>query len=72
MTGLLKVGIAGYGIVGKRRRDIIDSRSDMKVVAVCDQTLGGTGTYEDGVRYYDAYTDLLDEPLDVLLSLIHI
>ncbi|MDB9702479.1 Gfo/Idh/MocA family oxidoreductase [Rhodospirillales bacterium] len=66
MTGLLKVGIAGYGIVGKRRRDIIDSRSDMKVVAVCDQTLGGTGTYEDGVRYYDAYTDLLDEPLDVL------
>lgn len=66
MSDPLKVGIAGYGIVGKRRRDIIDSRSDMQVVAVCDQTLGGIGTFDDGVRYYDTYTDLLDEPLDVL------
>ena len=66
MTTLLKVGIAGYGVVGKRRRDIIDARDDMQVVAVCDQTLEGTGTFEDGVRYYDVYTDLLGEPLDIL------
>ena len=60
----LKVGIAGYGIVGKRRRYIIDARDDMQVVAVCDQTLDGTGTFDDGVRFYDVYTDLLGESLD--------
>ena len=61
----LKVGIAGYGMVGKRRRDIIDARDDMQVVAVCDQTLDGTGTFDDGVRFYDVYTDLLGESLDI-------
>ena len=66
MTSPLKVGIAGYGIVGKRRRDIIDARDDMHVVAVCDQTLDGTGIFDDGVRFYDIYTDLLGESLDIL------
>ena len=66
MTSPLKVGIAGYGIVGKRRRDIIDARDDMYVVAVCDQTLDGTGIFDDGVRFYDIYTDLLGESLDIL------
>jgi len=61
----LKVGIAGYGIVGKRRRDIIDSRDDMHVVAVCDQTLDGAGTFDDGVRFYSTYHELLREPLDI-------
>ena len=66
MTSPLKVGIAGYGIVGKRRRDIMDARDDMHVVAVCDQTLDGTGIFDDGVRFYDIYTDLLGESLDIL------
>jgi len=66
LTEPLKIGIAGFGIVGKRRRDIIDVRDDMQVVAVCDQTLDGRGTFEDGVRYYDVYTDLLGESLDIL------
>ena len=66
MTSPLKVGIAGYGIVGKRRRNIIDARDDMHVVAVCDQTLDGTGIFDDGVRFYDIYTDLLGESLDIL------
>jgi len=50
MTTPLKVGIAGYGIVGKRRRQVIDEREDMRVVAVCDQTLDGEGTFDDGIR----------------------
>jgi len=62
----LKVGIAGYGIVGKRRRDIIDSRDDINVVAVCDQTLDGSGAFDDGLRFYNTYTELLKEPLDIL------
>lgn len=66
MTAKLKVGIAGYGVVGKRRRGVIDARDDMKVVAVCDRTLEGSGTFDDGVRYFESYPELLGEDLDVL------
>jgi len=67
MNAPLKVGIAGYGVVGKRRRQVIDKRNDMAVVAVCDRTLAGDGVFEDGVRYYQTYQDLLNTDLDVLL-----
>jgi predicted dehydrogenase len=67
MTTPLKVGIAGYGIVGKRRRQVIDEREDMRVVAVCDQTLDGEGTFDDGIRYFRDYRKLLNENLDALL-----
>jgi|TARA_Y100000031_G_scaffold94680_1_gene104034 NAD(P)-dependent dehydrogenase (short-subunit alcohol dehydrogenase family) len=33
----LRVGIAGYGVVGKRRHFYIDQNPNMKVVAVCDK-----------------------------------
>ncbi len=66
MSEKLRVGIAGYGVVGKRRRDIIDGRDDMQTVAVCDRTLGGSGQLDDGVKYFSIYQDLLAEPLDVL------
>lgn len=67
MTEPLKVGIAGYGIVGKRRRQVIDRRDDMAVVAVCDKTLDGDGVFDDGVAYFNDYRRLLDQNLDVLL-----
>lgn len=64
---MLKVGIAGYGIVGKRRRACIDKHPDMKVVAVCDRSFAEKGRFSDGVRYYTNYLDLLEENLDVLI-----
>jgi predicted dehydrogenase len=66
VTEPLKVGIAGYGVVGNRRRQVIDKRTDMKVVAVCDQKLGGDGVFDDGVKYFSEYGPLLDEQLDIL------
>lgn len=66
MTSPLRIGIAGYGIVGKRRRNVADQRADMEVVAVCDQYFDSQGTMEDGVRYYPHYRDLLNEDLDAL------
>lgn len=62
----LKVGIAGYGVVGQRRRSVIDAQDGLRVAAVCDRKLDGSGTFEDGVRYFGTYQDLLEEPLDVL------
>ncbi len=66
MSGKLKVGIAGYGVVGKRRRHHIDLHPGLETVAVCDRTLGGDGVFEDGVRYFTNYEQLLDVDLDVL------
>lgn len=65
-SAALRVGIAGYGIVGKRRRDFIDQHPKLQTVAVCDQNFGGSGTLPDGVRYSPIYHTLLEEPLDVL------
>ncbi|MBX9634947.1 MAG: Gfo/Idh/MocA family oxidoreductase, partial [Magnetospirillum sp.] len=66
MTRILKVGIAGYGVVGKRRRNCIDARSDMRTVAVCDRSFASDGVLEDGMRHYTHYSRLLEEDLDVL------
>ena len=62
----LKVGIAGYGIVGKRRRLCIERNQEMVLVAVCDREFENEGSFPDGVRYYKKYHDLLNEKLDVL------
>jgi predicted dehydrogenase len=66
-TTPLKVGIAGYGIVGRRRRSCIERNAAMSVVAVCDRTFAEEGTMPDGVRCYRTYERLLSEPLDVLI-----
>jgi predicted dehydrogenase len=66
MTARLKVGIAGYGVVGKRRRHHIDRHPDLETVAVCDRTLGGDGVFDDGVCHFATYQRLLEVDLDVL------
>jgi predicted dehydrogenase len=63
----LKVGIAGYGVVGKRRRLCIDAHPRMEVAAICDQTFQGSGREGSGARTYRSYRDLLKEDLDVLV-----
>ena len=66
MNQILRVGIAGYGVVGRRRRQLIDLHPLMKVVAVCDRTFDGKGTLPDGVGYVRTFEELVREPLDVL------
>jgi len=66
MSKKLRVGIAGYGVVGKRRRTFIDLHSDLETVAVCDRTFNDSGTLEDGLKYFQTYKELLTEKLDVL------
>lgn len=64
---MMRIGIAGYGVVGKRRRHFIDKRGDMHVAAVCDRSFDGEGIFDDGVRYYQKPERLLAaEPLDAL------
>jgi predicted dehydrogenase len=63
----LKVGIAGFGVVGKRRRDCVNRHPNLELVAVCDQTFDSEGLLSDKVRYYKDYKHLLLEKLDVLI-----
>jgi predicted dehydrogenase len=63
----LKVGIAGFGIVGKRRKECIDRHPNLYLVAVCDKTFKEEGLLANGIRYYQAYPRLLEEDLDVLI-----
>ena len=63
----LKVGIAGYGIVGTRRRACVDRNPHMELVAVCDRSFDGNGIFPEGVHYYTDYRNLLNEKLDVLI-----
>ena len=67
MNEKLRVGIAGYGVVGKRRRHFIDMRDDMTTVAVSDITFAADGRFDDGVAFYDDFRKLEHEDLDVLL-----
>lgn len=60
------MGIAGYGIVGKRRRIFIDQHPKMKTVAVCDQVFKEAGVLQDGIRCYPHYSQIIKEPLDIL------
>jgi predicted dehydrogenase len=63
----LKVGIAGFGVVGKRRKDCVERHPNLRAVAVCDRTFEREDALADGVRYYRDYQRLLTEDLDILI-----
>ena len=63
----LKVGIAGYGIVGKRRHECLDKHPRFETVAVCDRNFPTDATLPSGIRAFTNYRALLDLPLDVLI-----
>ena len=62
----LKVGIAGFGVVGKRRKQFIDLHHNMTVVAVCDQYFKNKKDEIEGLKCFSNYLDLLNENLDIL------
>ena len=62
----LKVGIAGYGIVGKRRHIFINEHPNLEVVAVCDQNFKETFSQKKGITYYNNTASLINENLDIL------
>ena len=62
----LRIGIAGYGVVGKRRRQFIDTRGDMTTIAVSDATYSDDGHHGDGTLYFSDFRKLADCDLDAL------
>ncbi len=66
MKKKLRVGIAGYGVVGKLRHQYIDQHPSMRVTAVCDQAFADSKKETKTIRSFNNYKQLLKEPLDVL------
>ena len=64
---VLKVGIAGYGVVGKRRGDCVERHPNLKLVAVCDRVFASDGVLPNGVVHFRTYQQLLEQDLDVLI-----
>ena len=64
---MIRVGIAGFGIVGRRRKKCVDRHSELELVAVCDQLFSEDGQFEDGVKFFSSYTRLLQSDLDALI-----
>lgn len=57
---MIKVAIAGYGILGKVRRAVIDDMSDVKVVAISDKVINNIDN-TNGIAVYDNYIDMLKD-----------
>ena len=64
---VLRVGIAGYGVVGKRRGDCVERHPNLRLVAVCDRVFTSDGVLPSGVAHFRTYQQLLQQDLDVLI-----
>lgn len=66
-TNKLRVGIAGFGVVGQKRKHFIDQNPHLQTVAVCDRNLNEGIEPTSTLRCYSNYRDLLQkETLDIL------
>ena len=66
MSPPLKVGIAGYGVVGKRRRQFIDQNPHFETAALCDRSFSEARVGPDAIPCFEDYESLLGQPLNVL------
>jgi predicted dehydrogenase len=62
----IKVGIAGYGVVGKRRHQYIAEHPHLEVTAICEQNFVNDFAGLPGIKCFNNYQDLLKEDLDML------
>ncbi len=64
---ILKVGIAGYGVVGRRRRECVEQHPKMELVTICDKSFSCEDKFIKGVSFHNNYKDLLKEDIDILI-----
>ena len=62
----LKVGIAGYGIVGKRRHYFINKHPQLEVIGLCDQSFNDDYVQNEGISCFKNTYELLKLNLDIL------
>jgi len=62
----IKIGIAGFGIVGKRRKACVEASPSAQLVAICDRRLAKQGISSDGIFYCASWQELLSKNLDAI------
>lgn len=63
----LKVGIVGYGVVGKTRHKALDKHPDFSVAAISDVAFKDSPIHLEGIQSFTDYKDLIESNLvDVL------
>jgi len=65
MNSNLKIGIAGYGVVGKKRKKILDKIHGVEVVAISDINTENKVNNKN-IKFFKNYKDLFNEDLDIL------
>ena len=63
----IKVGIVGYGIVGKRRMNCITEKGYAKVVAVCDKNLSDGFLDSTNVKTFNDFNKIIEEDIDAVI-----
>jgi predicted dehydrogenase len=63
----IKIAIAGFGIVGKRRYEILSKNKNIEIVAICDRDTEKCLMDRKDISVYSNYIDLLDsESIDAI------
>jgi len=62
----IKIGIAGYGIVGAKRQACIEKHKDVEIVAICDRNKSVAKSLNKNIKFYKSYKNLLKEKLDCI------
>ena len=62
----IRIGIAGYGIVGAKRQACIEKHKDVEIVAICDRNKSVAKTLGKNIKFYKSYKNLLKEELDCI------
>ena len=65
MSSNLKIGIAGYGVVGKKRKKILDKIPGVEVVAISDINTENRVSNKN-IKFFKNYKDIFNEDLDIL------
>ena len=62
----LNIGIAGYGIVGKKRHACIENHKNVRIVGVCDRNKEVGKSLGKDIKFFKSYKNLLREKLDAI------
>jgi len=65
MSNKLKVGIVGFGKMGKIRKDVIDSHPDLSLAGICDVVLPESDEPIE-CEFFPDYQDLLKTDIDIV------
>ena len=63
---MLRVGIAGFGVVGARRKHYLDMHPDTEVVAVCDRVPNNLENLNSSISCHSDFSCIIKEDLDIL------